>query len=252
MIVTIHQPMYLPWLGYLDKVRAADLFILLDTVQFEKGSFINRNRIKTASGPLMLTVPVIQEGLLAKPLYDVEVVETQPWRRKHLSSIKQSYGRAPNFADLFPKLEALYRVCSNERTSSFSRLGEEHHRFWCRHFGIDREIVRASEMAVVSGRSVFERFCSTHLLVELVRYVGGTTYLSGPLGRDYLDEREFKRAGIALEYHHFTHPTYEQLHGEFVPAMAALDAAFCGWTATEPHGTSEARETPVQLDGGGL
>src|SRR5450631_1867991 len=101
MIVAIHQPAYLPWLGYFDRIAASDLFIFLDTVQFERNSFTNRNRIKTASGPIWLTVPVRLRGHMEKILNEIEIDNTKGWKKKHLRAVEQNYHRAPMFAKNF-------------------------------------------------------------------------------------------------------------------------------------------------------
>lgn len=216
MIVTIHQPAYLPWLGYLAKIAAADSFVLLDTVQFEKGWYINRNRIKTQTGELMLTIPVRRDGLLSVPLADVQIDDSRPWRRKHLRAIELAYHAAPRFEHVYGHLRELYDH------TLLTELCLDQLRFWLDEFGIDTPIIRARDLGV-------EGLHSSELLLAICRAVGADTYLSGPHGRDYLDERVFARAGIALEYHHFVHPVYAQMHGGFVSGLAALDAAMVGY-----------------------
>src|SRR5215470_5119272 len=98
MVLTIHQPAYLPWLGYFDRIAQSDAFIFLDNVQFERNSFTNRNRIKTANGPIWLTVPVRLNGHLDQTILATEIDERRDWRRKHLRAIEQNYRRAPCFA----------------------------------------------------------------------------------------------------------------------------------------------------------
>ncbi len=211
MIVSIHQPAYLPWLGYFDRIAKSDIFIFLDTVQFERNSFTNRNRIKTANGPIWLTVPVLLRGHLAKKLSEIEIDERQDWRGKHLRSIEQNYRRAAGFADRFDRLKAQYDlVASGLADFCFAQL-----KFWLRELAIGTRIVRASEQAVTGSKS--------ELVLSLCRNAGATTYLSGPLGRGYLDEGQFKAAGISVRYHDFQHPIYPQLYGEFIPAMAIVD-----------------------------
>ena len=108
LTLSIHQPAYLPWLGYFDKIARSDLFVFLDTVQFEAGSFINRNRIKTANGPAWLTIPVKAKDHLTKTLLELEVDARQPWRDKHLRSIRFAYAKAPRFVECMPKIAGLF------------------------------------------------------------------------------------------------------------------------------------------------
>jgi hypothetical protein len=211
MLVTIHQPAYLPWLGYLDRIARSDLFIFLDTVQFERNSFTNRNRIKTASGPLWLTVPVHLREHFGTAIADIEIDDGRDWRRKHLSSIAQNYRHAPGFSAGYQRLTAMYAGnASGLAALCFAQL-----RFWLEELDVATPVVRASELPV-EGRN-------SDLVLALCKHVGARTYLSGPLGRDYLDEHTFAAAGIAVRYHDYAHPHYPQLHGDFVPAMGIVD-----------------------------
>jgi hypothetical protein len=211
LIVSIHQPAYLPWLGYFARIAASDVFVYLDTVQFEKNSFTNRNRIKTANGPIWLTVPVLQRGHLMKRLTEIEVDWHQDWRRKHLRSIEQSYGKAPLFERCFPHLIHLYEPAD----PLLAELCFRHLCFWLHELNITTRVVRASELGVDGQNS--------GLVLDLCKHLGATSYLSGPLGRGYLKEEDFAAANIRLTYQEFTHPQYPQLHGAFQPAMAVLD-----------------------------
>jgi hypothetical protein len=211
LIVSIHQPAYLPWLGYLDRIAASDAFIYLDTVQFEKNSFINRNRIKTRSGPLWLTVPVLSHGHQDRTLLELRIDNRQHWKKKHLRSIEQNYRRAPYFNERFTKLLPLYDVDDDTIVDlCFQQL-----RLWTAEFGLKARIIRASELNAEGRKS--------NLVLALCELAKARIYLSGPQGRDYLDVSAFASAGIEVRYHDFVPRPYPQLFGEFVPAMAALD-----------------------------
>ncbi len=212
MILSAHQPAYLPWLGYFEKIARADVFVFMDTVQFEKNSFINRNRIKTPQGAQWLTVPVKTRGHLAATLRSTEIDETQRWRDKHLRSIAVNYRRAAHFARCFPKLEQLLRLPEN----SLAELCWRHMRFWLEEFGVDTRAVRASELPVTGTKS--------GLVLAYCRHLGATRYISGTLGRDYLLESEFIAAGVSVEFQEYSHPTYPQLWGQFLPQMSVVDA----------------------------
>jgi hypothetical protein len=211
MLLTIHQPAYIPWLGYFDRIARSDMFIFLDNVQFERNSFINRNRVKTANGPIWLTVPVRLDAHFGKTIAKIEIDERRDWRRKHLRSIEQSYRRAAGFAENFERLAATYvpkvsKLCE----LCFDQLG-----FWLRELEISTRIARASELPV-SGQN-------SERILNLCKYVGASTYLSGPLGRGYLREDQFSAAGIQVRYHDYVHPQYPQLYGDFVPALGIVD-----------------------------
>lgn len=211
MRVSIHQPAYLPWLGYLDRIASSDTFVFLDTVQFEKNSFTNRNRVKTPNGALMLTVPVKKRGHMSSTLAELEIDTRQPWRRKHLASIEANYCKTPRFDECWPRFQALYP----EEVSSFSDLCFAQLRFWCAELGIATNIVRASDLNVLGEKS--------QLVENICKSVGATCYISGPFGRDYLDVDKFEQQNIKLEFQAFTHPVYPQMHGDFVPAMGVVD-----------------------------
>lgn len=211
VILTAHQPAYLPWLGYLDKIASADVFVYLDTVQFEKNSYINRNRIKTPQGPQWLTVPVKTKGHLAATLRDTEIENSQPWRSKHLKSIAMNYSRAQFFATCFPKLESLFAGAQ----PGLSELCWAQMHFWLNEFAITTRVIRSSELSIEGSKS--------DLILNLCRSFGATRYISGALGRGYLVEEDFAAAGIAVEYQDYVHPTYTQLWGDFVPYMSIVD-----------------------------
>lgn len=211
MIVSIHQPAYLPWLGYFDRIAKSNLFIFLDSVQFERNSFTNRNRIKTANQPIWLTVPVRLDAHFDKMIVDVEIDDRQNWRRKHLRSIEQSYSKTPDFARKFQRLATLY----GDKTNKLAEFCRGQLDFWLAELGITTPVLRASELPVGGHKS--------DLVLNLCRHVGATAYLSGPLGRDYLEQAKFFEAGIRIDYHEFEHPVYSQMYGDFVPAMGIVD-----------------------------
>lgn len=211
MILSAHQPAYLPWLGYFDKIASADVFVYLDTVQFEKNSFINRNQIKTPQGALWLTIPVKTKGHTSASLRSTEIDDTQPWRAKHLKSIEMNYRKAPRFEEFFPKIEALIRMPeSNLAEYCFHQL-----RFWLDELAIDTQVVRSSQLPVESTKS--------DLVLDLCRYFSAKHYLSGAFGRSYLIEDKFKKMGIEIEYQNFKSQSYPQLWKEFIPNLSILD-----------------------------
>ena len=211
MIVSAHQPAYLPWLGYLDKIARADVFVYLDTVQFERNSFINRNQIKTPQGPLWLTIPVKTKGHMSGSLRTTEIDESRPWRAKHLKSIEMNYRKATGFNEWFPKIEALLSMPeSNLADYCLRQL-----RFWLAELKIVTRVVRSSDLPISSLKS--------DLVLDLCRHLGARRYLSGPQGRDYLVEGDFRDAGIAIEYQSFKPRVYPQLWGDFIPNLSVLD-----------------------------
>lgn len=209
-----HQPQYLPWLGFFDKLAQADVFVLLDNVQFKKNEWQNRNRIKGPAGPQWLTVPVGHK--FPQTIAEVEVRESEPWRRKHQRALESNYGKAAHFAEEMPLFaDALARPWTHLAPLNIDLI----HKVAAR-LGIDTEIVLGSQ--------VNARPDPTLRLVDLCRELGADTYLSGA-GGDYLQRERFAEESIALQLQGYEHPNYEQLHGDFAPYLSVVDLLMnCG------------------------
>ncbi|MFP4475056.1 MAG: WbqC family protein [Desulfatibacillaceae bacterium] len=209
MILAVHQPQYLPWLGYFDKMDAADVFCFLDDVQFKKNEWQNRNRIRKPDGWQWLTVPVLHD--FGQLIRDVRTNDKQAWRRKHLAAIRTSYAKAAHYEDVAPLLEhALGRewellapLCIRLCTDIASRLG------------LTTRLVTSSAHDTSDD--------PTGRLVDLCRALGADTYLSGAHGTDYMELDRFEDAGIDVLVQHYEHPEYEQLHPGFEPFMSVVD-----------------------------
>jgi hypothetical protein len=211
MILSAHQPAYLPWLGYFDKIIKSDIFIFLDSVQFEKNSFTNRNKIKTPQGAIWLTVPVKIKGHLNLALKDIEIDTRSHWEQDHLKAIYLNYKKAPRFNECYPKLETLYQ----KEYVFLAELCWDHLVFWLKELGIAKRLLRSSQLPVASKKS--------DLILDLCRYFSADHYISGALGKNYLAENDFQNSGISIEYQHYAHPGYPQLWGEFIPNMGIID-----------------------------
>jgi hypothetical protein len=215
-VVSIHQPAYLPWLGYFDKIQRADKFIYLDTVQFQKNSFQNRNKIRTQQGSMWVTVPLRTKGHLVETLKSTTINNDIDWRRKHLGALQANYARAANFDAIFARLRPFYE-------SDWTHLSDLCHAMllsFLEGLSITTPVVKASELPPVEARK-------SDLVLELCRQAGATTYLSGSQGRDYLDLKSFADAGVVVEFQDYVHPVYSQLYPGFVPNMAVVDLLMC-------------------------
>ena len=210
MKVAIHQPQYLPWLGHFAKLAAADCWIFLDTVQYEKNGWQNRNRIKTPRGAQWLTVPV--NASLGTLIRDVVIDARQPWSRKHLEALRVNYARAPHFARYFGELAELLR----RPWRLLADLNVEVTRFLAGALGLSRRMVRASELPSASADP-------TGRLLELCRAVGADTYLAGQDGARYMDLEQFRAGRVAVWAQEYQHPTYTQLNGDFLPFLSVVD-----------------------------
>lgn len=210
----ITQPTYLPWLGYFEQMARADVFVFLDSVQFVQRSWHCRNRLRGPDGqPFWLSVPVAkQEREVA--LKDTRISTDQPWKTKHLQSIKHNLGRAPFFPRIFPEIENWLNT-DFEFLADLNIAGIRMVAGW---LDLQPQILRSSELQA-GGRNI-------ELLVNICREVKADHYYSSLGSKAYIDNdpEAFSREGVELEYQHWAHPIYDQGGGEFVSHMAAFDA----------------------------
>jgi len=217
MIISIHQPQYLPWLGLIERIARSDIFVLLDNVPYSKNYFYNRNRIKTANGWIWLTIPVLFSGKYGQLIKDIRIDNKVKWREDHWKSIYFAYKKAPSFESYQKLFEEYY----SRDWESLAEAGIESMRILLEQYGIKTRLVRASELSAQGQKE--------ELLINICRELGADEYLSGPDGRNYLNLEEWESAGINVEFQEFRHPLYSQLQGEFIPQMSALDLLFnCG------------------------
>ncbi|WP_310541074.1 WbqC family protein [Phenylobacterium sp.] len=217
----IMQPTYLPYLGYLHLIAAADVFVFLDDVQFARRSWQQRNRIWGAGGEVMLSVPV-QKADRDTPIDQIEIADTEPWRERHLGSIRHTYAKRPFFADGMAFLDDHLRA----PTRTLADLNIALIAAAARKLEMTPELVRASTLDAPGERS-------DHLLA-ICRAVGATDYLSPTGSQDYMaDDGVFAAAGFPVRFQGFVEIAYPQGHGPFAPYMAFIDAVMnLGWTGT--------------------
>ncbi len=217
MKVAIHQPEHLGYLGFYNKMMNADAWIFLDNVQLAKRDFVRRNRIRGQHGAFWLTVPIITKGRYHQQIKDVEINNTQEWRQSHWKSIEHEYRRTPFFEEYADALAPIYQ----KEWESIANLNITLIKTIAGLFNIERPMYRSSELGIEGT--------SSQLLADLTHAVNGSVYLSGPMGRDYLENSFFDAHGLSIAFNDFTHPIYTQKHGEFMPYMAAVDLLFnCG------------------------
>ncbi len=211
MILSVHQPQYLPWLGYFDKVADSDCFVFLDLPQFKKREFQNRNRIKGPNGEVWLTVPVVSKGKFEQPIKDVLIDNSQPWQKSHWQSLSLNLKKAPYWDRYSPGLQAFY----TKRWDKLSDLNLEMTDWFFKQLGITTPWKLESSLGTTTQ--------STERLIELCRKTGCDAYLSGSGGKDYMDEARFEQENLGLKYQHYTHPSYPQRYGDFLPYMCIVD-----------------------------
>lgn len=218
-LVAIHQPNFFPWLGYFDKIARADVFVVLDHVQFPKtrdGNWTNRVKMDVYGTPDWVTMPLVRgyEGL--RRIDEMQIDHQSPWRRKLLRSLQDSYGRAEHFRDVFPAIATLVNnpadLVADYNVNAIAAI--------CAGLGLPTtHFVRSSTLGVDGGK--------TDLLVNVVHRVGGNAYLAGGGAGGYQDDAQLSAAGIEIEYQSFAHPIYPQRAGAtFVAGLSILDALF--------------------------
>lgn len=218
MRVVISQSMYFPWVGMLEQIRLADVFIHYDDVQFSKGSFSNRIQVKMPGGVAWMTAP-LHNHQLGQTIDQVRLQPKRDWRDRHRAMLAQSLDGAPHAADALalakPILDGEHETVADLARESMLALG--------RYFGLDRATRFADSRELGIGGAGSER------VLALVKAVGGTDYVTGHGARNYLDHERFEAEGVSVSYMAYQRAPYRQLHGAFTPHVTALDlVANCG------------------------
>jgi hypothetical protein len=217
MIIAIHQPNYLPYLGFFDKMKRSDIFVIYNNTQFEKADFQHRNRIRIYHGWKWLTVPVEKKRILINEIRIKNEVATWKgvkWAEAHLKDIRDNYKDTPYYSTYEEEIKRIY----GKMYDKLIDLNMVLINFLKDAFDINTEIVQSSDFGFKSK--------STERLVDIVEVLEGDEYLSGPKGGDYLDVSLFEKKGIKVIFQDFKHPVYKQRYEGFVPNMAAIDALF--------------------------
>jgi hypothetical protein len=223
MILSVHQPQYIPWLGYFDKIARSDCFVILDQVQYKSTQYIpwlgyfdkiarsdcfvildqvqyksreyqNRNRIRTKNGSMWLTVPVKSKGRGREKICDIHIDNSNGWRKKHCNSLKAWYKGARFFHRYFPFFEEVL-------TGDWEKLEEINMhiiQYMLKELDINTTVYFESDLDITSTK--------TDRIIDLCRKLNADVYLSGSGGRDYLEEEKFEGEDIRLVYQDFTHP----------------------------------------------
>jgi len=213
-----HQPQYLPYPGFFHKIAAADLFIVVDHIQYKKKEWQNRNRIRTNDGWMWLTVPVITSGRYYQPIYEVQLRQDTRWQDKHWKSLLMNYRKAPFFNDYRSKIEQIYQ----QPWEHLIDLNMAFITYFMEVLHIDTPLVMSSDYNFEQNK--------TELLIEMCQALGADGYLSGTGGKDYVDETLFDQAGLIHQYQDFHCPGYSQIHSresqDFIPDLSVVDMLF--------------------------
>ena len=219
MIVSIHQPNYLPWLGYFNKIARSDVFVVFDDVQFpvgKKGFFGNRNQIKTNSGQLWLTVPVLDRSK-CKDFNEIKI-NYNGWNEKHIKNIANFYGKSEYFDVYYQDIENILL----EEYDNFSDLSVKLITYFMYCMNIDTKIVYSSELCKDVDLTGLDK------IFYILEKLNTDTYISsdGPGSRRYIKEDDFNNKNINLIWQNFEHPTYKQMYGDFISHLSVIDLLF--------------------------
>ena len=209
MRVGIIQSSYVPWRGYFDFIASVDLFVIYDDAQYSSGTWRNRNHLKTANGPKWLTVPVKKKLGLA--IDETEIEYGHPWIEQNRGLLKASLGKCP----FYREAAAIWEEGVRHRDKTISELNVRLIRLICSHLAISTPLGFSRQYGIIGAK--------TDRLIQLLRAIGATTYVSGPTARGYLEEQQFRDNGIRLEYKSYDYAPYPQHFGEFTGAVSILD-----------------------------
>ena len=217
MNVVILQPSYIPWRGYFDQIRRADLFIFYDDIQYDKHGWRNRNQIKTHQGKQWLTIPVNSKGVTqGVPIKDVRIDWSKPWAKSHLKSLTISYSKSPHFKGYLSLLGDLYQ----RRDEFLADFTIETSIRLARELGFtSTKFMRSSELTNLEGQK-------TDRVISVLKQVGATHYICGPSASSYMEAEKFDDAGITFEYMQYDYPEYPQMYPPYDPYVSILDLMF--------------------------
>ena len=214
MILTAHQPLYMPWLGFFQKAILADTICILDDVQFSEGDYINRNRIKTAYGSKWLTVPINKKGHLNRKISQMEIAD-DGWQNRHMSHLRQSYPKTPFFSHYIDKLGELIEGKSYQYLIDLDMALLQ---FLFKELRVSAKIVMSSNLELQGKKS--------DLILSMCQELEASVYISGQNGLNYLKVKDFRSNETQVVVQNYKHPNYSQLHGDFIPNLSVIDLLF--------------------------
>lgn len=220
MIAAIHQHHYFPWLGYMDKMAKADVFLLLDRVQLNDASYMFRHQLLDKNGEKKyITIPFNKKGYLQRPYNELELNAAVDWQTRQKNFIFDNYRRHPYFSQIWTEIEPVF----TERYDCLWQVTDASVRIMRRLLDVTTPLVYQSALRPAEGKK-------SEFLIDLLHQLGAEGYLSGRGAMKYMDMDLFAAAGIRVEYQQFTLPVYPQKNAaQFVPGISGLDILFnCG------------------------
>lgn len=211
--IGILQPSYLPWLGFFEQIERSDVFVIYDDVQYSKGSWRNRNRIRTTEGWMWLSIPILTKGRSKQLIQEVEIKPSANWVSKHLKSLETYYQKAPFYQTYMPDFKALLL---QKKWSQLVELNMVLIQWLCDCFEIDTQFVYSSQLNIQSSDP-------SERLIEICQLLEGHHFYEGASGKNYMKMDLFEKANIKVTFQNFQHPVYSQLHSPFIPYLSAID-----------------------------
>lgn len=215
MILTAHQPVYLPWLGLFHKIALADRYVCYDHAEHSSYDYTAKNQVNSANGPVQLVVPLKRHHGVAQPLKDVQIENATPWQKKHHKALCLAYAKAPYFARHEPWLAQFYAT----RWTHITPMNNALLAWLLQQLGIEREITLSSTLGLQGAKS--------EAALDMCVKLGASALIFGAQGRDYADVDAFRAAGVTPVFQGYHHPAYAQVHGrEFRSHLSVLDLLF--------------------------
>lgn len=210
--IAIHQPGYMPWVGYFHKMMSCDTFVFLDDVQYERGGWQNRNKIRTSEGYVWITVPT--KSTMGDVINQVKIDNTKRWMKKHKMAIEVNYSKSNFFKEYWSYFESIYE----KKFDLLIDIDMEIIKIFIKLLKIDTKMIFSSELKITTKNS--------DRILDICKRLDADVYVSGALGTNYLNLDDFERQGISVKFQHVQHPVYQQRFEPFMPNMSALDLFF--------------------------
>ena len=218
MKLLVTQPTFLPWIGYFDLIDQSDLIVFLDDVQFEKRSWQQRNRIKSASGLQWITISTEVKGKRHQLIKDVILENKKGEYSKICKKIKNNYNNSKYFKFYEKKIFEILKIGLN--TKSLLKLNLSMINYFMEQLKIKKKIFMASKIKVPGNKS--------QKIINICKYFNCNEYLSTIGSKDYLsnDKKLFSQNNIDIYLHNYNHPKYNQLYNDFISYASILDLLF--------------------------
>ena len=218
-ILVAHQPECLPWLGFISKALMGDVYLILDSVQFVKEHWHNRNRIRIANDEQWLIIPVENKNK-TQQFIDVKIANVNNWKRKHLNAIRFAYSKTPYFKEIFSEIEEIY----SKDFKYLIEFNEAFIRYGLNKFNTKIPIIKASNL-IKEGYNL--EGCKSDLIINLCKATNCDTFVFGQGGKSYIEVDKFKNNNIKFIFQKYNHPTYTQrTKGDFIKGMSFIDLLF--------------------------